>query len=177
MITNNTFCGLEVASHPFTEGAFTIKGTDFTFDEFRKNIGKHVAALSASDHKYEPFVINIDPAIIEGIMVNPWELEHQNDFWSMHNENGTMESFVDIARQIPEVRDRIASGEIVKDLMNDPKLGACTRIYFDMSPSNAVTVWQCGNFFVFKDNGRHRIIAARLAKQIIPVRITQITII
>lgn len=161
------FCGFATAPHPLTKNGIAVKGDHF--DECMA-AARALAAGRAETYP-EPLVIEADPADIEGICLNPYDLEHPAQFWSLHKQGGTMASFMAVAARIPEVRRRVAGGADPKALAGDPELGACARLYFDRSSPDAASAYDCGNFLWFQCNGRHRILAARAAGQKIPVRI------
>ena len=78
-------------------------------------------------------------------------------FWQEHSL--TKADYLALARDIPEVQQRMDSGASLEELKKDPRLGACATAYFD--PAEMVKVEHDQNGFHFGDNGRHRIAAAR----------------
>ena len=97
--------------------------------------------------------------MIEGMHISKHELSNPSRFWSQHLSEGTQESFVEIARVIPEVQARLDAGIPLSDVLLDPVLGICAGIYF--RPENILRVYKGDTFYEFDSNGRHRIIAAR----------------
>lgn len=110
--------------------------------------------------------------LIEGICLSDHEI-NSNSFWSHHKADGSFESFKEIAKNIPEVKSRLESGDSLDKLLSDGKLGKCTSIYFDFSQSNGVRVTQGDGFYALEANGRHRVLAAKALGFDIPVFITR----
>lgn len=105
--------------------------------------------------------------MIEGIHLGESELENPSVFWSQHEKGGTEESFKEIASRIPDVREQLASGKTMDELLADPELSECAGIYFANKPK----VIENDGYYEFDSNGRHRILAARAAGYDIPVEV------
>lgn len=110
---------------------------------------------------------DISPSLIEGIHLGKSEVENPSIFWEQHEKGGTAESFQEIASHIPEVRERLASGDSLDDLANDEKLSECASIYFKNKPQ----VIERDGYYEFDSNGRHRIMATRALGYDIPVSV------
>ena len=76
---------------------------------------------------------------------------------------------MEIASHIPEVQAALDSGKSIEELLEDERLGTCTALYFD--PSKMTEVMDCGDYYEFQSNGRHRVLAARELGYDIPVQI------
>lgn len=140
-----------------------VKGDHF--DQFVSDYNNYSAYSYKS---YEtPKEITISPSNIEGINITQRESIEPSLFWSQHESNGTIESFKEIASHIPEVNNAIASGETIDHLVEDPKLGVCTAIYYVNKPR----VVEYDGYYEFDSNGRHRILAARELGYDIPVTV------
>ena len=94
-------------------------------------------------------------------------------FWSQHRRGGTLGSFLETAGRIVSVRAVLDAGVPLDELLRDPELGQCASIYFDLRRPDALNVVDVGpgEFLWFQSNGRHRVMAARLAGCRIPVKI------
>ena len=140
-----------------------IKGSNY--EEFKEayNLG--------GGYEYRPYEKNKEENInadkIEGITVEKSDIDNPDIFWSQHEKNGTLESFKDIVKNIPNVADQLGKGRTINELLQDEKLSSCTRIYF----LDKVKVVKNGDFYEFDGDGRHRVLAAREAGYDIPVEI------
>lgn len=109
---------------------------------------------------------------IEGIHIFETDLSDSNGFWGRRT-GGTQQTFMDIAKQIPEVKQMIDSGMSLQQIRDSrPDLGSCVGIYFEGAPQ----VSQLGEFYIFSSNGRHRELAAQAINGVIPVRITDVIV-
>lgn len=120
-------------------------------------MGEYHSSTYTDGDRYE----TIDPNLIEGISVSSSEVENPDLFWSQHQAGGTKDSFVEIAKKIPDVQAKLNEGVLLSELFNDPELGACASIYFDVNSPSAVRVLKGDGFYEFQSNGRHRVLAAR----------------
>ena len=140
-----------------------IKGSNYAEFKEAYNLG--------GGYEYRPYEKNKEENInadkIEGITVEKSDIDNPDIFWSQHEKNGTLESFKDIVRNIPDVVDQIGKGRTINELLQDEKLSSCTRIYF----LDKVKVVKNGDFYEFDGDGRHRVLAAREAGYDIPVEI------
>ncbi len=119
----------------------------------------------------EPIYETISPSLIEGLHLNDDEINDPGRFWSMHEKNGTKDSFGEIASHIPQVKAELEAGRSIDSLIEDPVLGNCANIYFN--PANMTEVKMCDGYYEFISNGRHRILAARELGLDIPVKIVE----
>ncbi len=117
----------------------------------------------------EPEIVTISPSLVEGIPLYEHDVSNPEDFWSQHEPGGTEQSFNEIASKIPLVKEELANGKPLSDILQDENLGACACIYF--KPENMPEVIKCGDHYEFQSNGRHRILAARNQGYDIPVRV------
>ncbi|WP_044915598.1 hypothetical protein [Butyrivibrio sp. WCE2006] len=104
---------------------------------------------------YETVVTEtISASMIEGLRFSPDEVNNPDVFWG----DNTKDFYMEIASRIPEVRDALAQGRELSDLIDDPELGTCASLYFD--PRNIPKVDKWDDYYCFNGHGRHRIIAA-----------------
>ena len=92
---------------------------------------------------------------IEGVRLNPEEVQDPDRFWSQHtvydadlgrSRPATREDFLELASHIPEVQNRLDAGESLSDLEKDPRIGACATQYFDPQVMpRAITGRGCGS--------------------------------
>ena len=140
-----------------------VKGDNY--EQFKKD---YYAPEESSYETYDvPKEVDISPSMIEGIHLGERELENPDIFWSQHEKDGTLESFTEVASHIPDVREQLASGKTIDELLSDPELSECAGIYFANKPK----VIENDGYYEFDSNGRHRILAAREARYDIPVEV------
>ena len=140
-----------------------VKGENY--EQFKKN---YYSPEESSYEAYDtPKEIDISPSMIEGIHLGERELENPDVFWSQHEKDGTLDSFKDVASHIPDVREQLAAGKSMDELLADPELSECAGIYFAYKPK----VIENDGYYEFDSNGRHRILAAREAGYDIPVEV------
>ncbi len=152
--------GVGVSKHRYGSDYF-VRGENF--DSFESDYySPDGSTFEAYDVHKE---ITISPGLIEGIHLGEGEVNNPSVFWSQHEQGGTKESFVDIARHIPDVQEQLEAGRSIEDLKEDPVLSDCTWIYFVNKPR----VVEHDGYYEFDSNGRHRILAAREAGYDIPV--------
>jgi len=88
------------------------------------------------------------------------------NFWGSHGR--THEEYTQLASHLPEVQQRLDSGEPLDQLMKDPEVGPTARQYYH--PDNMIRVTRNPEGgYSFYDNGRHRVTAARELGCDIPV--------
>ena len=138
------------------------------YNDFRSNIDSYTVDSSAYG---DGIVETIDPNLIEGISLSSREVNDPGLFWGQHKSDGTMDSFIEVASHIPEVKARLDSGVPLSELQSDPALGDCASIYFNPESATAPTLVKGDGFYEFQSNGRHRIIAARILGHSFPVRV------
>ena len=158
--SGRTFGSFETDRH-INGSDYFVKGDNY--DRFKRN---YYSADNSVYERYDtPVERTISPGSIEGIHLGEPEMENPDVFWSQHESGGTAESFREIAARIPEVRARLASGESLDSLVQDPELSRCAGIYFRDRPR----VVESDGYYEFDSNGRHRILAARELGYDIPV--------
>lgn len=157
-----SFGGIEIDAH-VNKTDFFIKGDNyerFKMDYYSKD--------QPTEEEYDaPIEIDVAPSMIEGVHLGIGEVEDPSVFWGQHEKNGTIESFMEIASHIPDVRRELALGRSLEDLSDDPELSKCTYLYFIDKP----TVIENEGYYEFVRNGRHRILAARAVGHSIPVQV------
>ena len=127
-------------------------------------------------HRYwgsEAYLTQAAPDRIEGVRVrglaedrsaDRFSVEKPENFWGMHRDE-THERYLELTSHIPEINDRLAGkspeeqNQIIRELKNDERLGACAALCFD--PSNRVEVWEHDGFYEIGEGGRHRVLSAR----------------
>lgn len=168
---NGTFCGFQIQRHMTIDNAWCVTGCGTgAYQEFYKDIGRNIQNIETYRNGNSKRV-NVDPCLIEGIILDQHAIENPASFWSQHKKDGTMDTFLEIARYIPEVERELKQGHSLLALLKDPCLGPCAAIYFDTRRPDALDLIDCGGFYWFQSNGRHRVLAARALGYAIPARI------
>lgn len=91
----------------------------------------------------------------------------------MHN--GCKNDWLETASLIPEVQSALDSGVSLDDLLKDERIGKCVAAYFNPNSSKTIRVEEMeGGGYLFLEDGRHRVIAARMLGHTIPVKIVGI---
>lgn len=160
-----TFGSFEVGE--YQNGMPVIKGDNF--EEYMRDYYDYENFTNAPVDNNSAIEI-ISPSKIEGIHLGKREAEDSSIFWSQHENEGTAQSFQDIAAHIPEVKSQLGLGKSLDEIREDPALEKCVSIYFE--PVNIPKVVKCNGYYEFQENGRHRILAARELGYEIPVKIT-----
>ena len=173
------------------EISFLDKHPDISVDEkgyllYSDRIGKGLTPITERDDidytairrnsREGAEVVTIPARIIEGIQLNDNELENNDDFWGQHSilKNNeriplTEDDFSDLASKIPEVSQRLESGESLQSIMEDQKVKDCAYQYFDRL--GMIAVIKIDDQYLMTGGGRHRIIAAAEMNLDIPVLI------
>lgn len=90
------------------------------------------------------------------------------NFWS--GRWSDREAFISMAQHIPLVRKHLASGKSLDSIVSmGGTLGACAQHYFQ----NPIRVMKAGDAYIHCNDGRHRTVAAQIAKVEMPVTIVQ----
>lgn len=166
--TTSEFNGFD--ANKVGNNSWHIKGAAYeAYKNFYDNMGNYTISGNSSSDKS---VVMLNPNQIEGITISTREVQNPDTFWGQHKSDGSFESFLEIAKKIPAVQNKLNSGVSINDLINDPDLGQCASIYFDTNSPSAVRVLKGDGFYEFEYNGRHRILAARALGYSIPVIIT-----
>lgn len=153
------FEGLPASRDPFIKGAWNVTGPGHeAFLAFRANMAHYDIRTYG-----KPVHEEIDPSLVEEIVLDGHTMDCPGDFWSQHRISGTAGTFRDIARLVPAVRAALDSGMPIGELVKDEWLGRCAGIYFDLDRPDALVLIKGPGFYWFQSNGRHRTIAARLA--------------
>ena len=162
--SENHFCGLPIER--MANGSWgVISACHEAYDVYSRN---------DDDYTYENFdafeIRTINAREIAGIdMISDREINNPQSFWG--RSGGTYESFEAIARLIPEVQERIDSGDSLSNLMSDDRLGACASLFFNTDSSDHPTVYVGDGFYELSGGGRHRVILAQILGYSIPVRV------
>lgn len=168
--TENDFVGFHVKKSRYKEDIWNIVGSESSYNSYckwRADINNYTSDKT----RYNDGVIKeIDLNLIEGISISTAEINNPQIFWG-GDSGKDMQSFVEIASHIPEVKSKLLMGYRLKDLENDPILGSCVNIYFDPERANAPTLLKGDGFYEFVGNGRHRILAARYLGYSFPIRV------
>lgn len=161
-------------------GSFDMSRIEDTNDYFvqGRNYQQFIKDFyNSGELKYESLrnkeiIKTVSPDSIEGIRLGDREASDNTIFWRQHDTEGTIDSFVEIAKNIPRVQRLLDDGYSLDRIREYPELEKCVNIYFE--PSSIPTVVQCNGYYEFDINGRHRILAAREAGYDIPVKIVGI---
>ena len=162
--SENHFCGLPIER--MANGSWgVISACHEAYDVYSRN---------DDDYTYENFdafeIRTINAREIAGIdMISDREINNPQSFWG--RSGGTYESFEAIARLIPEVQERIDSGDSLSNLMSDDRLGACASLFFNTDSSDHPTVYVGDGFYELSGGGRHRVMLAQILGYSIPVRV------
>ena len=133
------------------------------------------------DSEDQPLTL-VNPERIEAVSVaaraerdpgDPWSaggaltLSEPEAFWSMHER--TREDYMDLLSHVPEI-NRATEGcspeeteTVLRELGEDSALAGCVRVCY--GSNSRVNVWDMGGFYELDGEGRHRVIAARLAME------------
>lgn len=154
----------------FGRDDWIIAGNHYSeYHKYRESLYCYETNTSSYDNG--KIIRYVNPADIEGIRgFSNDDLKNPDIFWG-RDQGKTMESFLEIASHIPEVRQLLDEGALLGDLINDPILGQCAEIYFDTNSTHFTTVFEADGFYEFFGNGRHRILAARYYGYEIPVKV------
>ncbi len=114
-------------------------------------------------------IITVNARDIEGIYLNEDEAKDSWLFWNRGKEYpiDSETYFMEIASLIPEIRARLAAGESVESIQNDPRLERCYNAFF----ASPIEVYEMGDFYCFAGAGRHRCMAAQKLGYEIPVKV------
>lgn len=162
--SENHFCGLPIER--MANGSWgVIPACHEAYDVYSRN---------DDDYTYENFdafeIRTINAREIAGIdMISDREINNPQSFWG--RSGGTYESFEAIARLIPEVQERIDSGDSLSNLMSDDRLGSCASLFFNTDSSDHPTVYVGDGFYELSGGGRHRVMLAQILGYSIPVRV------
>ena len=167
--SNKTFSGCQAKRNPYKKDVWDIIGSGYKkYCDYRSNIQNYT--INSSQYG-KGIIKEVDVNYIEGIpSITTSEIKNPQLFWG--RESGkTMETFLEIASHIPEIKEKLLQGYKIDDLRNDPKLGSCASIYFDPDSPSAPTLYKGDGFYEFSGNGRHRILAARYLGYSFPMRV------
>lgn len=92
---------------------------------------------------------------------------NSDEFWNHHGNN--KDFYYDMASKIPEVQERLDSGESLDSIKQNPDLRACASGYFE--ESNLPRVSKYKDTYISEGDGRHRILAAQDLGMDIKVRV------
>ena len=148
-----------------------VDANGFTLGNMNQDIYQEYLALEHKGtleyHSVDEPVKMTDPSNIHEIRLSNDDISSPERFWGQHNRN--IDDYIALAKDIPVVRERLDQGESFESLYRDPKLSACTRLYFD--PQRAVRVREYKGTYMLGSDGRHRIIAAQLVGGEVPIRV------
>lgn len=160
------FCrGISINRDPTNDSRFFVSGNHIDgFLSYWQNMDQYTETPNDSSDN----IVFIRARDIEGIHLSEDEVADPIGFWGRRT-GGTQETFEGISSQIPEVRSLYENGNSLQAIREmRPGLSDCIGIYFEGAPS----VSALENYYVFNSNGRHRILAAYAADEIIPVRVS-----
>ncbi len=148
-----------------TDDRNVVVGTGYSsYMDMYNNYDSYELSTQGYGFNDPPVIEVIDPAAVEGIDLHSGDM---NIFWSHHNKS--WDRYSALASKIPQVQSALNSGVSLDELINDPELGACASQYFN--PANMPQVYKGDGYYEFIDDGRHRILAARVHGLKMPVRI------
>lgn len=166
------FSGFRAIPNPYGNGSWNVAGNGV--EAYLDYVNNPDNYQSEYFDRSQATVEMVDPNLVEGISLGEGDMEDPQRFWSQHESGGTMESFMEIAANIPRVQAMLDEGATVSELINgdDPDLSTCAALYFDTNRANAPTLVAGDGFYIFNGNGRHRILAARAMGYSFPISIT-----
>jgi len=163
-----SFCGNMWVKLPTSDSTWTIPGKHYLeyVDLLQNGDSCFFEDLQDSNKDY---VVMISPLDIEGVHLSDYDIADPRQFWNRGQDNDTDSEvfFANAASLISEVSDRLQSGESPESLSNDSIVGHCYDLYF----SHPLNVVDCGGYYEFSGDGRHRYLAARTAGCNIPVHV------
>lgn len=159
--------GVQLAADEMSSDRFFSKGN--RYEEFKKYWEGN------SDYTYEKCEkrrVYVKARDIEGVYLNRNEAENMDRFWTRFERSGySKEKILSDASKIQTVKDRVASGEKLKDLRNDSELKDTVKNYYGDGEGDLIKVVKCGQMLIFSGDGRHRTVAAQYLDTYIPVEI------
>lgn len=160
--------GVDLVPNHITQGQYFSKGNHYTeFQNYWENIGDY--EWKKSENK----VVYVKARDIEGLYLNDREVENLDDFWTRFGRPGySKEKILSDAAKIPQVKACLDAGQKLSAIRNDPNLKDTVDHYFGDSPESMIKVVKCGSMLVFREDGRHRTLAAQYIDGYIPVVIT-----
>lgn len=158
----NVFCRADT----IREGNNFIIGNHFhTFIEFWNNMERYERKQIEKQFAF------VEARNIEGVFLSDKEMSDPNMFWSHKNPGEySKESMLSRTQYLPEIYFLLNRGADIGLIMDDERLGVCVKSYFN-SP---VRVSKLQDTYVFRGDGRHRIIAAQSLGCMIPVYVEEI---
>jgi hypothetical protein len=110
----------------------------------------------------------------EQTYVEPESIKPSRDLEDPHFYDGgksSQEEYSELAKSVPDVRERLENGESIEDLKNNEELGDCTKAYFE----KPLQVYENEDGYQLIDDGNHRLKAAQDEGVEIPVDIVERT--
>lgn len=118
-----------------------------------------------------PELVYIRARDIEGVDLNDREVANPESFWTRNGREGySRENILRKAARIQEVREHMRAGASLEELSRNEELEDTILSYYN----RPVEVVQLGEYYVFRDDGRHRTLAAQSLDIYIPVLVTGI---
>lgn len=116
-----------------------------------------------------PEIVYVRARDIEGVYIWDTERENPQGFWTQHGRQGwSRENIVRRASRIQDVRQNLEQGITMEEMAQNPYLDEAIGSYF----RDPVRVASLGSFYVFQEDGRHRVLAAQTLDTYIPVLVT-----
>ena len=157
------FNGLTLENNEMDGDKYFVKGNNYErFSHFWKNYSQY-------SYDQSNFNTTVNARDIEGIYINNNEANDLHLFWNrgmVYPEDREI-YFSRIASHIPEIRQRLNSGESIDSICSNPELAACYDSYFD----TPIEVYKVDDYYYFAGSGRHRCMAAQKMGVEIPVKV------
>lgn len=157
------FNGLTLENNGMAGDKYFVKGSNYErFSHFWKNYSQY-------SHDESNYSTTVNSRDIEGIYINNNEAKDPHRFWNrgmVYPEDSEL-YFSRIAAHIPEVRQRLNSGESVDSIRSNPELAACYDSYFD----TPIEVYKIDDYYYFAGSGRHRCMASQKLGLDMPVKV------
>lgn len=115
-----------------------------------------------------PQIEYVNARDIEGVTLHTREFSNPRGFWTRDGRDGySRNAIMQMAAHLPEILQRLNSGENPDSIYHNPMLSGAVRSYFN----EPVGVIRVGSFYVFQGEGRHRTLAAQSLDAVIPVSV------
>ena len=134
------------------------------YNEYRQKSEEGMLSYKKCDN---PEITFTSPENIHEIRLSNEDVENEANFWGQHGREA--KDYEALAENIPEVMQRMKTGEPIESISKDPQIGATARLYFH--PDNMVKVYEYKGTYIFDSDGRHRVLAAQRMGVDLPVKV------
>lgn len=166
--SSHPFGEFEVVQNPINQ-RWTVAGRNHqAYQEYQKNEELYYNTQAPSR------ICTVPLDLVEGIELSDRDLQEPNVFWKMHSREYSFESYREIARRIPDVKNALAGGRSIQELYNDPDetLRLCANLYFKPESNRSPSLTKVDDFYTLNGEGRHRVLAAWSLGYSFPMKVT-----